>query len=71
MLADVVKPGKPATVGADKAYDTRGFVKACRQVGVTPHVAENRNRIGGSAVDARATRHAGYAISQRTRKCIE
>jgi transposase len=71
MLADVATPGQPATVGADKAYDTKGFVKACRAIGVTPHVAQNTNRIGGSAIDGRTTRHAGYAVSQRKRKCIE
>ena len=49
----------------------RGFVKACREINVTPHVAQNTNRSGGSAIDARTTRHAGYEISQRKRKCIE
>jgi IS5 family transposase len=71
MLADVVGPGKRVTVGADKAYDTKGFVKACRDIGVTPHVAQNSGRIGGSAIDGRTTRHAGYGMSQRKRKCIE
>ncbi len=71
MLTDVAKPGKRVTVGADKAYDTKGFVKACRERNVTPHVACNTGRIGGSAIDARTTRHAGYAVSQRKRKCIE
>ena len=71
MLADVAAPGQPATVGADKAYDTRGFVKACRRIGVTPHVAQNLNRVGGSAIDGRTTQHAGYAVSLRKRKCIE
>jgi transposase len=71
MLADVAKPGKTITVGADKAYDTKGFVKACRDRGVTPHVAQNTERRGGSAIDARTTRHAGYEASQRRRKCIE
>ena len=28
-------------------------------------------RPGGSAIDARTTRHAGYAISQRKRKRVE
>jgi hypothetical protein len=27
--------------------------------------------VGGSAIDGRTTRHSGYAISQRKRKCIE
>ncbi len=56
------------TVGADKGYDTREFVEACRLMGVTPHVACKRK---GSALDRRTTRHAGYAASQRTRKRVE
>ena len=71
MLAGVAKRGKRVTVGADKAYDTRGFVKTCRDINVTPHVAQNINRSGGSAIDERTTRHVGYDISQRKRKCIE
>jgi IS5 family transposase len=59
------------TVGADKAYDTRGFVEECREMNVTPHVAQNTKRSGGSAIDDRTTRHEGYAISQRKRKRIE
>ena len=71
MLVDVAQAGKRITVGADKAYDTRSFVKACRENNVTPHVAQNTTRVGGSAIDGRTTRHSGYAISQRKRKCIE
>jgi transposase len=71
MLADVANPGKRVSVGADKAYDTKGFVASCREINVTPHVAQNTKRIGGSAIDARTTRHVGYEISQRKRKCIE
>lgn len=71
MLADVAGPGKRVTVGADKAYDTRGFVKACRAINVTPHVAQNIKRSGGSAIDGRTTRHPGYEVSQRKRKRIE
>lgn len=59
------------TVGADKAYDTKGFVAECRNRRVTPHVAQNTKRSGGSAIDGRTTRHAGYAISQVKRKRIE
>ena len=65
-------PGtQPVTVGADKGYDTQGFVAECRNIRVTPHVAQNHKRNGGSAIDKRTTRHAGYAISQRKRKRIE
>jgi transposase len=59
------------TVGADKAYDTKDFVAECRNMNVTPQVAQNTKRAGGSAIDERTTRHAGYAISQRKRKRIE
>ncbi len=65
-------PGKHArTIAADKAYDTRDFVQACRERRVTPHVASHVTRWGGSAIDARTTRHAGYAVSQTKRKRIE
>jgi transposase len=58
------------TLGADKAYDTRGFVDDLRDLNVTPHIAQNiSNRT--SAIDARTTRHAGYAASQQKRKRIE
>jgi len=38
---------------------------------ITPHVAENWNRHGGSAIDARTTRHLGYQLSQKARKRVE
>ena len=65
-------PGtKAVTVGGDKGFDTRSFVAECRNLGVTPHVAQNHGRAGGSAIEARTTRHAGYKISQKKRKRIE
>src|SRR5882724_2829110 len=64
------KPSKRVTLGADRAYDTRGFVEKMRELQVTPHVAQNdTNR--RSAIDARTTRQDGYAISQRKRKRVE
>ena len=61
-------PGKHRiTVGADKGYDTRNFVAACRDMNVTPHVARRQ----WSIVDKRTTRHAGYQVSQRIRKRVE
>ena len=36
---------------------------------VTPHVAQNTSG-RSSAIDARTTRHGGYAVSQRVRKRI-
>jgi transposase len=59
------------TLAGDKAYDTREFVADCRALGVTPHVAQNSGRPGGSAIDARTTRHEGYRVSQCIRKRIE
>jgi transposase len=59
------------TVGGDKGFDTAEFVAECRHMNVTPHVAQNEKRPGGSAIDERTTRHGGYAISQKKRKRIE
>jgi hypothetical protein len=58
-------------VGADKAYDTQGFVDAVREAGATPHVSQNTARRGGSAIDKRTTRPPGYQVSQRCRKKVE
>jgi len=70
-MLDVLPGAHPKTLGADKGYDTNGFVAACRQRNVTPHIACNDTRIGGSAIDGRTTRHPGYAVSQVIRKRIE
>ncbi len=58
------------TLGADKAYDVAQFVADLRAINVTPHVAQN-NTNRRSAIDARTTRHPGYAVSMRIRKRIE
>ena len=72
--------GRRITLAADKAYDVRQFIGDLRARGVTPHIAvdghvralaEGRAKPRSTALDARTTRHAGYAISQRSRKCIE
>jgi transposase len=59
-----------ATVGADKAYDAREFVEQLREAGITPHVAQNVTK-RRSRIDARTTRHRGYALSQTKRKLVE
>lgn len=65
------RPGdQPITVGADKAYDTKDFVKETRNMNATPHVAQN-NKGRASAIDGRTTRHPGYAVSQQKRKRVE
>jgi transposase len=58
------------TVGGDKGFDTQGFVAALREMGVTPHVAQNDSH-RRSAIDGRTTRHKGYELSQWKRKLIE
>jgi IS5 family transposase len=70
-MAARIEGDQQVTVGADKGYDTRGFVREMRERNVTPHVSQNTNRNGGSAIDGRTTRHAGYKVSQRKRKRIE
>jgi|SRR5579871_3233872 len=67
-MLEVHLSGRGATVAGDKGYDTRDFVEGCRARNITPHVARKQRY---SAVDARTTRHKGYAISQRFRKRIE
>jgi len=64
-------PDGGVTLGGDKNYDTQGCVADLRAVGVTPHVAQNTTRRGGSAIDGRTTRHPGYDLSQRVRKRVE
>lgn len=59
------------TLGADKAYDTADFIATCRALNITPHVAANDGRPGGSALDGRTLRHSGYVISQQKRKRVE
>jgi len=71
LMLEQVPGTKRLTAGADRGYDTAEFVAECRHLGVTPHVARNTGRRGGSAIDARTARHPGYAISQRRRKRIE
>lgn len=79
MLRDL--PGEQRkTVGGDKNFDTTGFVAACREIKVTPHIARNtfqyttktgKRFTRQSALDERTTRHSGYAVSQVVRKVIE
>jgi len=71
VMLEQIPGGHRITVGADKAYDTRNFVSECRNMKVTPHVAQNTKRSGGSAIDGRTARHKGYEVSQKKRKRIE
>jgi transposase len=71
LMAERIEGGKRVTVAADKGYDAKEFVREIRGMNVTPHVAQNDKRRGGSAIDGRTTRHAGYTVSQVKRKRIE
>jgi transposase len=55
------------TLGADKGYDRKKFIRELRDHQVTPHIA----RKATSIIDARTTRHPGYPLSQHKRKRIE
>ena len=70
LMAEAIPGDKRVTLGADKNYDTRDFVRELRGMNITPHVAQNdTNR--RSAIDQRTTGHAGYEVSQRKRKRVE
>jgi len=70
MLGRLPKHKRRRTVAGDKGYDTKQFVADVRELGFTPHVAQNtKNR--RSAIDGRTTRHAGHGVSQRIRKRVE
>jgi transposase len=71
QMLEALPGDRRRTVGADKAYDTRGFVASLRELNVTPHVTQNLTRRGGSAIDARTTGHLGYDLSLKARKLIE
>jgi len=64
IMLEQLSGTKPVTVGGDKGFDTFGFVAECRKLRVTPHVAQNEKRRGGSGIDGRTTRHLGYALSK-------
>jgi transposase len=71
LMVERVEGTQRVTVAGDKGYDTREFVRELRGMNVTPHVAQNLNRSGGSAIDGRTTRHPGYKVSQQKRKRVE
>jgi transposase len=72
MVKGVTTEGgtKQVTVGADKGFDAKDFVEEMRDLGATPHVAQNTNG-RRSAIDRRTTRHPGYDVSLKIRKRIE
>ena len=57
LLQGLPRRGRRRTVGCDKGYDGKEFVRGCREMRITPHAAAKRS---GGAVDGRTTRSAGY-----------
>src|SRR5229473_247352 len=70
LMAEKIPGVKRVTLGGDKNYDTKDFVRELRRMKIVPHVAQN-NQKRASAIDERTTRHVGYEVSQRKRKRIE
>ena len=65
----ILRRKRRATLGADKGFDDRKFVREVRRLGVTPHIAQFQRRT--SSLDGRTTRHPGYALSLNRRPRIE
>ena len=66
-LVEEIEGWERVTLGADKGYDRKEFVRELREHQVTPHIAGKQTSI----IDARTTRHPGYLISQQKRKRVE
>ena len=70
FLKKLKKKSGQKTLGGDKGYDVTDFIEACRDAGVTPHIAK-KDKAGSPILDGRTTRHEGYEISQKKRKRVE
>jgi len=53
LMLEQIPGNRRVTVGGDKGFDTADFIAECRHMQVTPHVAQNDGRRGGSAIDQR------------------
>ncbi len=56
------------SVGADRGCDTKRFAAECRELNITPHVAQKKR---WSAIDGRTAHHEAYRSSQKARKRVE
>lgn len=65
------RKGRRWMVAADKAYDTKDFVRRCRELRVTPHVAMATSAHRRSAIDGRTSTRSGYRVSTTKRLLIE
>jgi hypothetical protein len=71
MLRRLRRSARRGTVAGDKGFDTAEFVNGVRDLGLTPHIAQNITAFRGSNIPYRISETPGYAISQRFRKRIE
>jgi transposase len=76
LKAKVAETGKPATVGADKAYDVKAHGEALAAINVTAHPARHNaatktGKKRASIVDDATAASEGYGKSQTIRKRIE
>jgi transposase len=73
MMLDKIKRNDSAiTIGADKAYQEKGFIEQLRTRRVAPHVAEYApNPQWPNALTEAERNDPGFAISQRKRKLVE
>ena len=63
---------RPITLGADKLYQEKEFIRGLRERQVIPHVAEYEpNPQWPNWLSEQERRDPGYAISQRKRKLVE
>jgi len=60
----------PKSIGADKNYHRKDFVKGCREREIIPHVA-CKERVKVPGLDGRTVGKKSYTISQRIRKRVE
>lgn len=71
LVTKLIRKGfSPKSLGADKAYHTKDFVRFCRENEIKPHLAIHTGR-ETPGLDRRTTRHESYEVSQRKRKLIE
>lgn len=68
MLKDSAVKERRITLAGDKRYDIESLIRDDRDLKVTPHVAQTSDYGRRSAIDARTTRHPGYAVSQKKGK---
>ena len=71
MIGQARPKSRRVTLAADRGYDTQQFVADCRELNVTPHVAQYQQHRRRSAIDKRTTHHRGYTLSQTIRRRIE